>query len=63
MPNSFVTPWTTACQAPLSKDPPGKNTGMGCHLLLQGIFSIRRSNLSFLNWQAEALPLIHQGSP
>ena len=63
MPDSFVTPWTTACQAPLSKDPPGKNTGVGCHLLFQGIFSIQRSNLSFLHWQAESLPLSHQGSP
>ena len=33
---SFVTPWTVACQAPLSMDSPGKNTGVGCHSLLQG---------------------------
>ena len=25
-------------------DSPGKNTGVGCHLLLQGIFSYQRSN-------------------
>ena len=30
----FATIWTTACQAPL----PGKNTEVGCHALLQGIF-------------------------
>ena len=30
----FVTPWTVTCQAPLW-DFPGKNTGMGCHFLLQ----------------------------
>ena len=35
----FVTPWTAAHQAPLSLGFPGKNTGMGCHFLLQGIFS------------------------
>ena len=34
----FVTTWTAAHQAPLSWDPPGKNTGVGCHALLQGIF-------------------------
>ena len=32
----FVTPWTVACQAPLSVDSPGKNPGVGCHALLQG---------------------------
>ena len=26
-----------ACQAPLSTDVPRKNTGVGCHALLQGI--------------------------
>ena len=34
----FVTLWTVAHQAPLSWDSPGKNTGVGCHALLQGIF-------------------------
>ena len=31
-----MTPWTVARQAPLSMDFPGKNTGVGCHFLLQG---------------------------
>ena len=26
----FVTPWTVACRIPLSTDPPGKNTRVGC---------------------------------
>ena len=30
-----VTPWTTAHQAPCPWDSPGKNTGVGCHFLLQ----------------------------
>ena len=30
-------------------DFPGKNTGVGCHLLLQGIFSTQESNLCLLN--------------
>ena len=33
-----ATLWTVAYQAPLSMDSPGKNTGVGCHVLLQGIF-------------------------
>ena len=32
----FSTPWTVAHQAPLSMDFLGKNTGAGCHFLLQG---------------------------
>ena len=34
----FTTLWTVTCQAPLSKGFSGKNTGVGCHALLQGIF-------------------------
>ena len=33
----FVILWGIARQVPLSMDSPGKNTGMGCHFLLQGI--------------------------
>ena len=39
---------------------PGKNTGVGCHSLLQGIIPIQRSNphlLHLLRWQAGSLPL------
>ena len=42
---------------------PGKNTRMGCHALLQGIFPTQVSNLSLLYWRADSLPLSHQGSP
>ena len=41
-------------------DSAGKNTGVGCHALLQGIFPTEGSNpclLYFLNWQAGSLPL------
>ena len=44
MSNSFVTPWTVACQAPLSLGFPRQETGMGCHFLLQGIFLTQGSN-------------------
>ena len=37
----FETPWTVALQAPLSWDSPGRNTGVGCHALLQGVFLTR----------------------
>ena len=39
----------------------GKNTGVGCHFLLQRIFSTQRSNLHLLHWQADSLSLSHQG--
>ena len=41
-------------------DAPGKNTGVGCHTLLQGIFSIQGSNphlLCLLLWQVDSLLL------
>ena len=31
----LATPWTVAHQAPPPWDSPGKNTGVGCHFLLQ----------------------------
>ena len=34
----FANTWTVARQAPVHEDSPGKNTGEGCHALLQGIF-------------------------
>ena len=43
-------------------DFPGKNTGVGCHFLLQGLFLTQRAN-QFPDWQADSLPLSHQGSP
>ena len=41
---------------------PGKNTRMGCHFLLQGIFLTQGLNLYLLHWPVESLPLSHQGS-
>ena len=41
-------------------DFPGKNTRVGCHFLLQGIFPTQGSNLHplcLLNWQVGSLPL------
>ena len=47
-------------------DSPGKNTGVGCHSLLQGIFQTQGSNqhlLGLLHWQAGSLPLVPPGKP
>ena len=44
-------------------DFPGKNTGVYCHALLQGIFLTQGWNRSLLYWQEDSLPLSHLGSP
>ena len=63
----FVTPWTLALQALLCPwDSLGKNTGVDCHILLQGIFPTQGSNwhlLGLLHWQAVSLPLAPLGRP
>ena len=41
----------------------GKNTGVGCYFLLQGIFLTQGLNPCLLHWQEAFLPLSHQGSP
>ena len=58
----FSTPWTVA-RLLCPWDFPGKNTRMGYHFLLQGIFLTQRSNLHLPHWQVDSLPLSHQGSP
>ena len=42
---------------------PGKNTGVGCHFLLQGIFPTQGSNLGLLHCRQTLYRLSHQGSP
>ena len=62
----FEIPRTVALQAPLSMGFPSKNTEIGCHLLLQGIFPTQGLNpclLCLLHWQVDSLPLIHLGIP
>ena len=46
-----MTLWTLSCQAPLSVDFLGKNTGVGFNFLLQGIFLAQGSNPCLLHWQ------------
>ena len=52
-PTRFLCPW----------DFPGKNTGVGCHFLLQGIFQAQGSNPGLLHCRQMLYPLSHQGSP
>ena len=39
---------------------PSKNAGVGCRVLLQGIFLDQGSNLCLLQWQADSSPLSHR---
>ena len=41
---------------------PVKNTEVGCHFLLQGIFLTQGWNLCLLHWQVGSLQLSHQGN-
>ena len=52
-PTRLLCPW----------DSSGKNTEVGCHFLLQGIFLSQGSNLHLLNWQAGSSPLVPPGKP
>ena len=45
-PHGLLCPW----------DSSGKNAGVGCHALLQGIFPTHGPNLRLLHWQAGSLP-------
>ena len=44
-------------------DSPGKNTGVGCHALLQGIFQTQGSNPCLPHCKRILYSLSHQGSP
>ena len=48
VPNSFPTLWTVAARLFCPWGFPGKNPGVGCHFLLQGIFLTQGSNLRLL---------------
>ena len=55
-PARLLSPW----------DFPGKNTGVGCHYLLQGVFPTQRLNpalLHLLHWQADSVPLMPLWKP
>ena len=62
----FATLWTQPARLLCPRDSPGKNTGVGCHALLQGTLLTQGSNLHLLNllhWQVGSLPLVPPGKP
>ena len=60
---TLCDPMDCSCQVSLSMGFPGKNTGEGCHFLLQGTFPIQGLNLCLPYWQVDSLPLSHLRSP
>ena len=52
-PSRLLCPWAS----------PGKNTGVGCHALLQGIFPTQDSNMHLLHCRQILYPMSHPGSP
>ena len=52
LPTKLLRPW----------DFPGKNTGVGCHFLLQGIFPTQGSNPGLLHCRQTLYRLSHQGT-
>ena len=50
MSDSFVTQWTEPARFLCPWDFPGKNTGVGYHFLLQGIFLTKGLKPSLLHW-------------
>ena len=52
-PSRLLCPWNS----------PGKNTGVGCHALLQGIFPTRGTNLGLLHCRQILYHLSHLGNP
>ena len=51
-PARLLCPWNS----------PGKNTGVGCHFLLQGIFPTQESNLGLLHCRHILYQLSYEGS-
>ena len=57
-----MIPWAIAHQAPLSVRFSGKNTGVGSHFFLQGIFLTQGLNPGLLHCRQILYHLSHQGS-
>ena len=53
----------TDCSPPGPQNSPGKNTGVGCHSLLQGIFLTQGLNPGLLRCRQILYHLSHQGNP
>ena len=55
----FATPWTVCSLPGFSVHGifPGKNTGVGCRALLQGVIPTQGWNPRLLLWNVDSLPL------
>ena len=58
----FESLWTIAPEAPLWNSS-GKNTRVGCHFLLQGIFLTQEFNPGLLHCRQMVYQLSYEGSP
>ena len=56
----FMTLWTVPAGLLCPRDSPGKNTGVGCHSLFQGIFPTQGWNLGLLLCRQILYCLSHQ---
>ena len=65
LPGKQLSPWYTYIKGNLVRkwDFPGKNTGVGCHFLLQEIFPTQGLNPSLTHCRQMLYHLSHQGSP
>ena len=61
--DTFATPWTVACQAPLSMGFPRQEYWSGVPFPSPADPLTQGSNPHLLYWQADSLPLNYQGSP
>ena len=59
----FATPWTVAYHAPLSMEFSRQEYWSEFPFPSSGAVLTQGSNLHLLHWQADSLPLSHQGSP
>ena len=59
----FVTPWTVAHQAPVSIGFCRQEHWSGLPFSPPWSLPTQEFNLYFLHWQADSLPLSHEGSP
>ena len=62
----FATLWLSPARLLCPWDSPGKKTGVGCRVLLQGIFptqGLKLHLLYLLHWQVSSLPLVQAGKP
>ena len=62
MSNSFATPWTVACQVPLSMGLSRQEYWSGLPFPSQGDLPNSGIQPGLLHWQVDSLPLSHVGS-